>query len=202
MTALVAAAVVFAGCNAGVDAPDDVDDVTDPTDDGAGGGDGGAGGDGGDGTGDGGDQAYDQDSDPEFPGLVLDGTMDPQADNGSAVITASVRNNGNEQYRITNICVEPWSENMTMAGEPVQHREPMVHCMAFGLGTFENDTRIFAWNRTVWEEDATGLGTGHYVAAAPGDYIWQVHYRVYKGGTGPEFDQATTLSIGFTVTVD
>ncbi len=128
-----------------------------------------------------------QASDAAWPGVELVGVLTRTA--GGYEIAATATNSGATTYRVQAMCVPPWTESMTIAGESVQHQEPRRYCAAFGLGDFAPGDEIpynTAWNMTLWHDDGT------LQDAPPGTYSWRLHFELFRTD-----DERDTLDLVF-----
>lgn len=138
----------------------------------------------------------DSSTDAGFPGLMVAGQLDVSGN--VAHLEASASNFGQRTYRVSSICVAPWSDGMQRGGNDVQHRQPMAVCAAFGLRDFAPGESIpfsATWNGTLWT-DGQGYGP-----APAGTYTWSATFDVYSGGDGASFDDHAALTLDFQVTV-
>lgn len=137
-------------------------------------------------------EEHDEATDPGAPGLVLEGDMFP-CDEGFC-IDAEARNEGDEAYHVSSICVSPWSERMERDGQAVAHRQPMAHCLAFGTAPFEPLDTLrtdFSWSATVWDAEEE-----RFQPAPGGAYQWIVTFRAYDEDDGAgAHDLETTFTV-------
>ena len=140
----------------------------------------------------------DEAMDATFPGLMVAGQLDVTGN--VAHFEAAANNFGQRTYRVSAICVAPWSEGMAGPdGTTAQHREPMATCAAFGLRDFPPGESIAfsaEWNGTLWSDGSDAFGP-----APDGTYHWTARFQVYEGGSGAEYDRTATLPLEFQVTV-
>jgi hypothetical protein len=133
--------------------------------------------------------------DLDFPGLLVEGNVTPQGK--EVVLHALATNYGPHTYRVSSICVPPWSESMRDAdGNEVQHREPMAVCLAFGLKELAPGEAVpfnATWDGRLWD--------GGYGPAPSGVYTWLAHFQVYSGGDGADFEDSATLTLEFPVEI-
>lgn len=130
---------------------------------------------------------------PEYPGLHLAARA---TGNGRDFhVEATAANDGPQTYKVSSICVDPWSEAMRRDGQRVQHEGPRVACAAWGVAPFRPGERLSYsgdWNGTQWSDSG---GMGSYSPVPAGDYVWSVGFSVYRGGQPDdmEFDASTTI---------
>ncbi len=108
--------------------------------------------------------------------------------------TASIE--GLDSYYVSNICVPPHGDAMERDGSPVQHREPMAYCAAFGLREWTRDEQIdfnYTWDGQIWDD-----AKGELVAAEDGAYQWTILFHAWDS---PDGGKRTTLAITFTVVI-
>ena len=143
--------------------------------------------------------AEDSATDPDFPGLFVGGRL--QGSGPQLTVEATANNMGERDYRIPDgTCRQAWSEILRDSdGDVVQHRKPLATCQAFGLKTFASSdflSTALTWNGTVWD-----AASGSFVTAPAGDYVWEVTFDVYSGGSGASYDDHAAMTMSFDVEV-
>lgn len=134
-------------------------------------------------------------SDQDFPGLSANGLLSGGGER--VTMEASALNFGGRTYRVSNVCVEPWTEDMAGPSGPAQIRQPAATCTAFGLRDFAPGESIAyngGWDGTLWSN-------GGYTPAPSGHYMWALTFTVYTGGSGSQYTDTAQLRLPFTVTV-
>ena len=142
-----------------------------------------------------GDDQEDVAQDGDFPGLMAAGRL--EVSGGIAHLEGSANNFGERTYKVSSICVQPWSEAMQGPSGTAQHRQPVATCAAFGLREFPPGESLpfsATWNGTLWTEDG-------YAPAPAGTYTWSATFHVYSGGEGASYDDDARLTLEFQVTV-
>lgn len=139
----------------------------------------------------------DQATHVDFPGLIVAGRA---TEAGAVHVAVEARNDGSHTYKVSSICVPPWSESMQGPDGPVQHREPTAVCLAFGLKEFRpGETLDYEanWNGTLWND-----ARSRYERAPAGTYTWSVHFQVYRGGNeSHDFEDSATLQVDFPIRI-
>lgn len=113
-------------------------------------------------------------------GLRAEGDLYPC--DGGFCVDARAWNDGGETFHVSDVCVPPWSERMARDDEPVQHREPVFHCQAFGTRPFppgDDSVLNTTWDGRVWNDEE-----GHMVPAPPGAYVWSLTFSAHGRSDG------------------
>ncbi|HEX9815723.1 MAG TPA: hypothetical protein VGB18_01975 [Candidatus Thermoplasmatota archaeon] len=135
---------------------------------------------------------------PNFENLVLRGRL--QGEGPQVTLTATATNEGPYTYKISSICVPPWSDSLVSSLGEVHRTEPMGYCAAFGLKEFKpGQTEKFeaTWNGTLWDSHKEA-----YVDAAAGKYVWHLLFHAYSGGKSDgEYEGHDTIRLEFTANV-
>lgn len=143
--------------------------------------------------------AEDSATDDDFPSLFVSGHL--QGSGPQLRIEAAANNMGERDYKVPDgTCKQPWSEVLRDAdGNVVAHRQPFASCAAFGLTTFAAHdflSTALTWNGTLWN-----AASGSFVTAPAGEYVWEVTFDVYSGGSGAQYDDHAAMTITFEVEV-
>lgn len=132
-----------------------------------------------------------------LPGVFANATL-YQDPHGSYRMEVLAVNEGETSYRVSNVCIPPWTDRMeTGQGERVEHREPVGYCAAFGLGPFPPDAReraTFEWDGRLWEE-------GGPRDAAAGGYVWYATFEFFASGSGAEAEDRERITLGLHLNV-
>lgn len=132
-----------------------------------------------------------------FPGVVVEGTL---AGGGPEVfIDAEARNEGRITYKVSAICIPPWTEAMRGRLGTVYPHGQEVYCHAFGLRDFrpgESIAHHVAWNGTLWD-----LQKERYVPAGAGTYEWTLLFEAYGQCVGNDCEVHDWIKLHFTVRV-
>lgn len=134
---------------------------------------------------------------PHFRGVVLAGTLTAGGD--EARIDAIARNDGPLTYKVSSICVPPWTESMQGRLGPVYPHGPQGYCHAFGLRDFPPGESIpftATWDGRLWD-----LQDERFVAAEPGAYEWTLLFELYGQCVGDACDLHDHVPLRFTVEV-
>lgn len=135
---------------------------------------------------------------PNFENLVLRGTL--QGEGPAVTLSATATNEGPHTYKVSAICVPPWSDSLVSSLGEVHRTQPMAYCAAFGLKELKPREKLdfeATWNGTLWDSDKAA-----YVEAAPGNYTWHLLFHAYKGGDeSHEYDTYDMIPLQFTVSV-
>lgn len=121
-------------------------------------------------------------------GVRANATLHQELD-GTYRLEVLAENLGRQAYRVSSVCVPPWTDAMDAQGEPVDHREPVGSCAAFGLGPFGPGARqemTFRWDGKVWHE-------GGPRDAPPGTYRWTATFEFFEEDTGTDRRERITL---------
>ena len=136
---------------------------------------------------------------PNFENLVLRGTL--HGGGPTVTLDATATNEGPHTYKVSSICVSPWSDGLVSSLGEVHRTEPTAHCDAFGLKDFKPGERLqfsATWNGTLWDSQKEG-----FVDAAPGTYTWHLMFHAYKGGKETyEYETHDMIPLEFTVNVE
>lgn len=114
-------------------------------------------------------------------GLQANGTMHPcgadSPDAGDRCFFVQAENVGEEPFNVSNICVPPWLDAMARDGEPVQPREPIAYCAAFGTRPVAPGETVhgrFTWDERLWDD-----GDARSEDAPSGTYDWTATLTYY-----------------------
>ena len=114
-----------------------------------------------------------------YPGLVLRGHLEVEADH--AAVTAFLDNRGNRTYQVETGCGSPWAEVLFRGGDQLEVREPVARCQGFALTELPPGmslTNSYTWDGTLWDD-------GRLRDAPAGDYTWSIRAVAYQeGGAG------------------
>lgn len=128
---------------------------------------------------------------PNYPGLVVEGTLDVQGD--TLVVDAVARNDGNRTYRVEVEC-GPWQEEVYRGEERLPKDEP-EDCTGFTLASLAPGTSLAydtTWDGKVWDE-----GSDRRLYAPDGAYVWSIRFVAYH----PDGVQLKRFDLDFNVTV-
>lgn len=132
-----------------------------------------------------------------MPGIFANATL-YQEQGGSYRMEVLAVNEGETAYRVSNVCMPPWTDRMENGqGERIEHREPVGYCAAFGLGPFPPGAREQAtleWDGRLWEE--------HGLRDAPaGQYVWNATFEFFNNGSGSEFEDRDRITLELRINV-
>lgn len=84
---------------------------------------------------------------------------------------ATATNHGATTVRISSICQSPWEDRMEHDGQPVQHREGLATCAAYGRDDFGPGAKAYAnltWDQRLHADDGSSR------PAPEGAYTWSI----------------------------
>ena len=135
---------------------------------------------------------------PNFYGVVAEGRL---TGGGSEVrIDAFARNDGPITYKVSSVCIPPWTESMQGRLGTVYPKGPHGYCHAFGLRDFPPGETIpyeLTWNGTLWDQHQE-----RFVRAEGGTYEWQLAFEAYGQCVGGQCELHDWIKLHFTVKVD
>lgn len=132
-----------------------------------------------------------------FRGVVLTGTLD--AGGGRAGLTALAENRGPLTYKVSSVCVPPWTDAMAGRFGEVHPHGPVGYCHAFGLRDFGPGESIpfeAEWDGRLWD-----LQEERFVRAEAGTYEWTASLEMYAQCVGSACDVHDWVRLRFTVEV-